>query len=90
MGISHISWTPDNQRKNCWNDVEPCIEIAPLSPCTLLFGVISSVVLLDPSTLTGGGWGGIWLKGGFTLHAEYYLKNTYQNLRKRWSKQKQN
>ena len=52
------------------------IEFGPLSPCTLLIGVMLSTSLLDLSTLFGGGRGGMWVEEGFKLHAHYCLKNT--------------
>ena len=50
------------------------IEFVPLSPCTMLIGVMLSTSLLDLSILFGGGRGGIWVEG-FRLHAHYCLKN---------------
>ena len=50
------------------------IEFDPLSPCTLLIGVMFSTSLLDHSTLFGGGRGGIWVEEGFKLHEKRGLK----------------
>ena len=51
------------------------IEFGPLSPCTMLIGVMLSSSLLGLSTLFGGGRGGKWVEEGFKLHAHYCLKN---------------
>ena len=45
----------------------------PLSPLTMLIGIMLSTSLLDLSTLFGGegGSGRIWVEERFKLHAHY-------------------
>ncbi len=42
-----------------WDTLQPSVEIIPLPPCTMLIGIMFPGRMLHPSTLFGGGRGGI-------------------------------
>ena len=61
--------------KKVLDDLIAVLEFGPLSPCTMLIGVMLSTSLSDLSTVFGGGRGGIWVEEGFKVHAHYCFKN---------------